>query len=646
MKWGRQRLRQRRGLWPGFSAWKCVYALALFLCLANLSANTAHAKDSDDKQYHDPHVSPVSAAHLLSLCVFGLTIGSLAYQISADSQKFTAGIVASKSELRTLKDAFLASQSPTERYSSAIEHLENLAQKFPDKAGAIAKTIAKMREEMNPAVPSQWHQVFEKIHHLLGNVQLTFDPISAGFKVLHFGIDKFKEIVGEATGKMRELSALSKKSELLGVTMESLSGLAAAAGRISGVDFGTFEAGFIQFTRRVAEAAMDAESESGKAFERIGLDAQELSTLSADEQFLRTAEAIQKVENAGERLSLGKSLLGRGGVEMASTLAAGRERIEELSAEAVKLQQLDFIDIKAIRQATGAMTELKHGIEGVWNVAASEFAPIVTEIKTEFLEFLEGASGKGEEFRGMLHGLATATQSWLDGLVAVGNAPIWKWLVENSGIVRDIITPLATVPNRGMIEGPTGKYAEFQHGLADKPSPSQVESLKARETALSEFDKTMDRMIAEDDRAEAKINKDKIDTANRVMEIQGRAYEDAERRSEAIANSQRNNAEKLQDDLRELVDLNEKGFFDLHPGAFERGLEDLRDKASEMAGGGDHFKGITSAVSSASAEGIAARFGTKDDRAAKDAAKAQKQRDDANKLLQEIRDNQPVLGRV
>lgn len=76
------------------------------------------------------------------------TVGSLAYSIVARHGELTAGISASRAELRTLKDAFLATQTPVERFSMAIEHLQRQAEKFPDKANQINRAIAQMRQEM------------------------------------------------------------------------------------------------------------------------------------------------------------------------------------------------------------------------------------------------------------------------------------------------------------------------------------------------------------------------------------------------------------------------------------------------------------------------------------------------------------------
>src|SRR5947209_2442702 len=131
-----------------------------------------------------------------------VTVGSLAYSISADTQKFTTGIVASRAELRQLKDAFLASQTPTERYSMAIEHLEELAHKFPAKAGVLHQTIHQMQHEMEHATPSA--QFF---HHAMEHLGIVFDPVSAGMKAFEFGLEsvhKGLELASEAVHAVGE----------------------------------------------------------------------------------------------------------------------------------------------------------------------------------------------------------------------------------------------------------------------------------------------------------------------------------------------------------------------------------------------------------------------------------------------------------
>lgn len=77
-----------------------------------------------------------------------VTVGTLAYNIVANFGGLTAGVGGSRAELKTLKEAFLATQTPTERFSMAIEHLEKQATRFPEKAAVFNKAIASMRAEI------------------------------------------------------------------------------------------------------------------------------------------------------------------------------------------------------------------------------------------------------------------------------------------------------------------------------------------------------------------------------------------------------------------------------------------------------------------------------------------------------------------
>src|SRR5690242_74667 len=77
-----------------------------------------------------------------------ITVGTLAYQVVGNTAGLTAGLTATRSELKTLKAAFMESQTPVERYGMAVNELERLAQKFPEKADQIRRSIAAMNDEI------------------------------------------------------------------------------------------------------------------------------------------------------------------------------------------------------------------------------------------------------------------------------------------------------------------------------------------------------------------------------------------------------------------------------------------------------------------------------------------------------------------
>jgi hypothetical protein len=514
-----------------------------------------------------------------------VTVGSLSYGIACDSSKFTAGVAASKQELRGLREAFVASQSPTERYSSSIQHLEDLATKFPEKAATINRAIANIRSEMQKSefAGSTMGKVWDKIG-------LNVDPVSLAFRAGSMAANTLREGVQTVINRVEELNQMGHRADLLGVPLRSMIGLSEAAEKLAGADLPSFEAGFTKMSERVAEAAMDLGGEAAQAMQRLNLDPTKLSGMRADQQFLAIADAMQKVENAGERLALSKTLLGKGGVELASMLAAGGDAIRAIAEEEIKASQVDFISQDRIVEAHQAMDDFGDTIKGIENVLASDFAPLIKEVSHDLADMM-GAGNGGSDLRATIHTISGSTTAWYHGLQQISESPVFKAMMHSP--VTDAMKWWSSFVSaeHGMAAA-SGKYVELQHGLADQQGAAQAAitsgaeaaAQKAADTWLSEFMKGWDEAGRIEQKAAADAARTKIDAANRALELEDRAYDAREKRAESLAEASLSPSEKLSSKFEELKGLESGGFFDLHPGALNRNLGELNSSAKQIAG--------------------------------------------------------------
>lgn len=569
------------------------------------------------------------------------TVGSLAYSIVANSQQFTAGVAASKSELRTLKDAFVASQSSTERFSQSIDHLTQLATKFPDKAETINRAIAKMRGEMKQAQfdASTLGQVWGRLGFNIDPVNLAFTAGSTAIRAGAAAFDMAKQAAEGVVNQIEHLNQLGHRADLVGVPLRSMIGLSEAAEKLSGTDLPTFEAAFTKMAGNIAEAAMDPEGSGAKALDRLGLDPTKLSAMRPDEQFLAIADALQKVENVGERLALSKTILGKGGVELASTLAAGGDAIRAIADEEIRASQIDFVQLDKIKEAHQAMDDLGDTIKGAANVAASEFAPVVTDISAS----LTSATGSGEELRATIHGLADVTQNWVHGIKEGASAfqTLSSYIPQS---LRDYASGVSTAM------GVTAQLSRDNPATqaAVKASESKDAADKAAAFHAMEIKAELDLASAVEYANKKRADEvEKIGHAFSTM-IDGVNKEIADK-GKQIADSLKTPAEKLKDDLFELQDSFRLGA--ISRDVYDRGLSDIRDKAEAMSDINKPEKGITSAVYSASSAGIAARFGTQgtDEKQLREQQKHTKEQEQTNVLLGEVKAAilmQPQMGVV
>ena len=114
---------------------------------------------------------------------------------------------------------------------------------------------------------------------------------------------------------------LADMSDRLGIAAEDLSRLHHAA-ELTGVSTNTLEMALQRMTRRVAEAS-NGTGEAVKALNALGLSAKELSRLDPSTQFKVLADALEQVENQGDKVALAMKLMDSEGVALLQTMKGG-----------------------------------------------------------------------------------------------------------------------------------------------------------------------------------------------------------------------------------------------------------------------------------------------------------------------------------
>lgn len=589
------------------------------------------------------------------------TVGSLSWAIQAHTSGFTAGVVGTKKELADLRRAFEQSLSPVQKYSMAIERLQDLAAKFPQKAGAINTTIAKLRKEMRDSSPSA-----QALAQVMGRLGIVMDPVSAAFKVFDLamgaaraGMQALSTLISKVASQMQTLDETAKKSRLLGISETSLVGLRGAAQGISGVGSEAFDSGLTQFTKRIAEASMTGKGDAAGALSRLGLNAGQLSGMSPDKALLRTAQALREVKNPSERLAIAFDLLGKQGGELATMLAAGDKEILRLADDAVRLQQIKFVDFQGIEEANDALGRLKMKTEGLLSIIGSQFAPLVKNIGNDLAAF--GDSTKdAEAFRDVMREIALNVALLADELKLLSDIGAFRLLAERSGL-NDLNSVLDAA--RGPFSGGghtnvsrlESAFAEQDKRLAAGKggrNPDQImpdfdalyfaKEAKDMEERAKSLTDTIEKIDREWLSMEAKGLKEREDLRQKRRDFVNKEYEDRAREISKLQDSLKSPAQKLREEFEHLLGLRNA----LSPEMFGRGLTDLALKA-EGAVGAPERQSI-GAIRAGSIEAQRAQFSgsgvqertLKQVEAQTNEAKAMKD------LLREIRDqgkNGPVL---
>lgn len=162
-----------------------------------------------------------------------------------------------------------------------------------------------------------------------------------------------------------------------GFSTEALSELKYAA-EISGATLETLEKGVKKMSKTIMDAA-DGLATYVRAFDRIGLKAEELIELSPEDQFDRIARAIASIESPTIRAATAQEIFGRAGTALLPLFAAGEEGLEKLRKKA---QELGIVfDQEAADKAaalTDALTTLKGAVKGVTMSVAEKLVPALT----------------------------------------------------------------------------------------------------------------------------------------------------------------------------------------------------------------------------------------------------------------------------
>lgn len=173
-----------------------------------------------------------------------------------------------------------------------------------------------------------------------------------------------------------EVAKMAKRTQW---SVESLSELAYAA-KIAGMDLNQFELG----TRKLSGAILDASyglATYTRAFDELGLNADDLLKMGIEDQFWTVAYALANLEDDAVRAALAVDLFGRTGTNLFPLLAEGADGIEELRQRAHDMGiTFDAESAVAAEDFKDAMTDLQAAVEGVKYALVDGLGPEITTL--------------------------------------------------------------------------------------------------------------------------------------------------------------------------------------------------------------------------------------------------------------------------
>jgi hypothetical protein len=120
---------------------------------------------------------------------------------------------------------------------------------------------------------------------------------------------------------------LKHLSEATGINITTLAGLRAVVQQ-AGADFQPFEVGLVRLERAQA-MAIEGHKQQIQAFHRIGIEINELKSLTPEELFFRTAKAMEESKSSGDAATSAIALFGKGGAALLPIIREMGEALRE-----------------------------------------------------------------------------------------------------------------------------------------------------------------------------------------------------------------------------------------------------------------------------------------------------------------------------
>jgi hypothetical protein len=259
--------------------------------------------------------------------------------------------------------------------------------------------------------------------------------------------------------QLKAIDTLAKLSRNLGVATEQLQALRLAAS-IAGVSGETMDKALKKMTKSVADLN-NGLSTQVRAFDALGVSAEELQGLAPDEIFKVLADAVQNTGKSVQTTAAIMDIFGtRIGADLVNLLEQGRAGVESFEQEIRDLGlEMTNVDAAKVEIANDAWTRFKGILTGVAQKITVELAPFISAMINRFVEWGKKGTGVGGvitsslEFvakaaavvANIVHGLKVAFEIWQAVGLTTTNAVIQgfvklaegiEWILDKVGILE------------------------------------------------------------------------------------------------------------------------------------------------------------------------------------------------------------------
>ena len=297
----------------------------------------------------------------------GTTIHSLAYIVTANTEQFEKGMMATRQELRASKKIMEESVPEIVKYQKAMANLDSMLAKGLIDKRAHTETVAKLKGEYGQMSTSA---------QLLAEGSEKFGRVIRGWGAAAAGIFSVSKAIGAIKHEFDNIDATLKEAQKLGIAIDDLMRLRQVADMAGDASAESVDAAISKLNRNLKELREGADSAT-EMFAQIGLTADDLQNMDLGEAFLKVADGIAMIDGADKQLAITQEILGKGAGDLANMMKMGGDEIERMGAG---VPAVNALDAEKVAKAKDAMEKIERSLTGIAQTLAVALAPAIEEV--------------------------------------------------------------------------------------------------------------------------------------------------------------------------------------------------------------------------------------------------------------------------
>lgn len=252
--------------------------------------------------------------------------------------------------------------------------------------------------------------------------------MAAGAAAATYAVNRlYYAMKGPTMAAMENIDAMVKLSDATGIATESLAGLKYAAD-LNGSSIDAVSGSIVAMNKNLFGAA-GASKNAKTAIAGLGLQYDQLQSMSPEQRFAAIADALSKVKDETQRMALGTALFGKKYMDVANVIQIGADGLKDAQIQAKKFN-LEFskIDGYQVAAANDAITNMGMAINGAYQQLAIQLSPYIQYVSEEIIDM--GQDGAGA-FDGMTGAVGVFVES-LDMAMRAVDTLKAGWYMLNS----------------------------------------------------------------------------------------------------------------------------------------------------------------------------------------------------------------------